>query len=103
MSARSRARSVGDAFNEATAVATPFGDVAIESVQVDDESVIVSVGNPEGGDATFVVVNPPTLVPDVFGDIIVNGQAYRHDPVAALAYVIASNGGARKGKGRARG
>lgn len=58
-------------------------------------------GSTEGGDPNFRIVNPPTLVPDPLGDIVVNGATFREDPISAIAHVIAQNGGAsgrRKGR-----
>jgi len=58
-------------------------------------------GDVEGGDPHFRIFNPPQLVEDPHGDVVHAGRRFRHDPVAALAEVVASNGGARR-KGRRR-
>lgn len=61
-----------------------------------------NVAGPAGGDPAFRVVNPPALVPDPAGEVEISGVRYRNDPLAALAEVIAGNGGAsttvRKGR-----
>lgn len=59
------------------------------------EWVEVTVADPQCGDPSFRVFNPPALVPDPNGDVERNGQRYRHDPLAALARVIGQAGGAR--------
>lgn len=53
-------------------------------------------GETDSGETHFRVFNPPTLARDPAGDVEICGIRYRHDPVAALAEVIAHNGGARK-------
>ncbi len=61
----------------------------------------VSVGgDPEGGDPHFIVVNPPTLIQDPQGEHVAHGERWRVDPLAALAEVVASNGGAQSQKRR---
>jgi hypothetical protein len=51
----------------------------------------------------YRIVNPPTLVEDPAGDVIGgDGRRYRHDPLAAVAEVIGSLGGARGRKGMRR-
>lgn len=51
---------------------------------------------PEGTEAHYRVVNPPTLVRDGAGDIDVGGRAHREDPLGAVAHAIST---VRKGKG----
>jgi hypothetical protein len=74
--------------------------VAFTSIRAAEEDghewVEVTVADPQCGDPTFRVFNPPALVPDPSGDVERNGRRYRHDPLCALAQVIASNGGARE-------
>lgn len=57
-------------------------------------------GEPEGGQAHFRVVNPPTLVQDPEGTRVVRGVRFRVDPLAALAEAVADNGGAQARKRR---
>lgn len=47
----------------------------------------------------FRVHNPPLLAQDARGGVVVNGQRYRHDPVAALAELVLSY---RTGRGKKR-
>jgi hypothetical protein len=42
------------------------------------------------GDPHFRIFNPPTLVADPTGDIELNGQRFREDPLAALGQVVAN-------------
>jgi hypothetical protein len=85
----------------AGAYPTPDGEVVIERVEIRGDTVDVFLaGATEGGDPHFRIVNPPLLVPDPLGDILTVDGPHRRDPVAAIAYVIASLGGATKPKGR---
>lgn len=59
------------------------------------EWVEVTVADPQCGDPAFRVFNPPALVPDPTGEIERDGVRYRHDPLAALARIVAQAGGAR--------
>lgn len=97
--ARSRMRAVRRAYEGPVTVSTPAGDVAIESLTAIEDGarsrVEVTVSSPEGGDPNFVIVNPPTLVPDRNGAHVIHGKRYRDDPVAAVAHAIASHGGAQ--------
>jgi hypothetical protein len=110
-----RARAVSRAFaaaglkdGEALAVKTPDGrEVHIENVTATisggrSEIAVHLAGMPIGGDPSFVIVNPPTLVPDPTGDVLIRGQRFREDPLGALAMVLADNGGAAQ-KARRRG
>lgn len=98
--ARARVRAVRQAYNGPETVGTAAGDVAIEALTAVDDGprsrVEVRVSHAEGGDPEFVIVNPPTLVPDPAGDVIVRGMRFREDPLAAVAHVIAMNGGAEQ-------
>ena len=91
-----RAAKLGE--GETLAVSTPDGhEVHFANVTVTDEGDSVDVhldGVPRGGDPSFRVVNPPTLVPDPAGDHIVRGERFRFDPMTALAVVVAQAGGA---------
>ena len=53
-------------------------------------------GAVEGDDPHFRVVNPPRFVPDVNGDVIINGRPFREDPLGALAEIAARHGGVAK-------
>lgn len=81
---------------------TRYGSVSISSLehQVDDNGVsCVSVRLAEpgsSGDPHYRVFNPPQLVEDVRGDVVMNGRRYRVDPLHALAEVVALHGGAVK-------
>lgn len=73
------------------------GGVAFTSIaDAGDGSVTVTVADPACGDPCFRVYNPPALVPDPAGTIDRGGVMYRSDPLAALAHVVASNGGKRR-------
>jgi hypothetical protein len=96
-----RAQDVGAAFKgKRTTVATTAGDVTIAglSVGTDDTCgwVDVQVDDGQSGESHFRVVNPPRYVEDPAGDIEINGKRFRDDPLAALAFTIAQNGGARR-------
>lgn len=108
---RQRAQAVKAALDERGpgrfTVHTPAGVVAIERVEViaskDGADVVeVHAGDPESGDPHFRVVNPPRYVPDPDGDIEINGQRFRDDPIAALAHVVALHGGRLKDPRRGR-
>ena len=45
-------------------------------------------GAPQNGDGDLIVVNPPTLVRDHGGNIILDGVRHREDPLGALALVV---------------
>lgn len=80
---------------------TSYGEVRIRSAVVDGNTVEVFLEDgSEGGDPHFRIVNPPLLVEDPNGDVLNAAGRFRLDPVAALAYVIGSLGGAVKRKGR---
>jgi hypothetical protein len=87
-------------------VRTSHGEVVLERVQyrTDPDSgvayVDVTVAGPAGGDPHFRVVNPPLLVQDPEGEHVAHGVRWREDPLAALAEVIGSNGGAQAQKRR---
>lgn len=102
---QARGRPLAD--GERLAVPTRRGEVHFAQIDPHEEGgrswVEVRLDGPTaGGDPHFKIVNPPTLVPDPLGEIEVNGARYRHDPIAALAEVIASLGGARTERGRRR-
>lgn len=85
---------------------TPSGEVVLESLElVDSDGLryleVWAGGQTEGGDPHFRVVNPPLLVPDPDGDVVVRGEHFREDPLAALAEVIGANGGALARRRRA--
>jgi len=80
-------------------VPTSYGDVRIEKVtrQEDPWGVTWIEVWLEGGSAPephWRIFNPPTLVRDPAGDVVIAGQRYRKDPLAAVAETIAANGGA---------
>lgn len=100
-----RAATLAEALAErnggAGAHPTPYGEVRIASAVVTDDTVEVWLeGDTTGGEPHFRIVNPPLLVEDAAGDVLLAHGRFRHDPVAALAYVIGSLGGAVKRKGR---
>lgn len=85
----------------AGAHATPNGEVRIRSAVVTGDTVEVWLeGETIGGEPHFRIVNPPLLVEDANGDVLLGQGRFRLDPVAALAYVIGSLGGGIKRKGR---
>lgn len=105
-----RVRAVEEAHDGSpVTVATPAGDVHIDSLTVHEDGPrsyveVTLAGATEGGDPSFRIVNPPTLVPDPLGDREVNGVRFREDPIAAIAFVIAETGGAAvKAKSRRSG
>lgn len=85
----------------AGAYPTPYGEVRISRVEFSGDTVDVFLeGATEGGDPHFRIVNPPLLIEDPNGDRLTADGPHRFDPIAALAYVIGSLGGAVKQKGR---
>jgi hypothetical protein len=113
-SAENRVRSIKRAHRaakladgEVLAVTTPDGkEVHIAGLTVVEDGTrsyvdVTLDGVPEGGDPSFRIVNPPTLVPDPTGDVVVRGMRFRNDPVGAIAMVLANNGGAAQ-KARTR-
>lgn len=87
------------------AVPTPQGEVHICEVtrQQDGPAAWVEVklhGETQGGDPVFRIFNPPMLAEDPAGPIEINGRRYREDPIAAVAQVVGSLGGATINKGR---
>lgn len=76
-------------------VALPTGQVLeferVESAPGYPEGTAVRVrprGAPHNGDGDVIVVNPPTLVPDPRGSIVVRGVRHREDPLAALGMAL---------------
>lgn len=109
--ARLRATAVRNAIRDSTArdaggvvtVTTAAGHtVRIQRVELSPESAdtawvdVYLEGQTEDGEAHFRVINPPTLVEDRGGEIIVNGVRHREDPLLALAEVLAGHGGAAR-------
>lgn len=107
--AQLRATAVRDAVRDSTArdnndvvtATTAAGrTVRIQRVELSPESAetawvdVYLEGQTETGEAHFRVINPPTLVEDRGGEIIVNGVRHREDPLLALAEVLAGHGGA---------
>lgn len=77
---------------------TPSGTVVLNDVRVvssptGGDVVEIHADSPENGDPEFRVINPPRFVPDPAGDVIIGGQPFREDPLAALAHVVAQHGG----------
>lgn len=74
-----------------------IGGVAFTSIRAEsadgEQWVEATVSDPACGDPTFRVFNPPALVADPDGDVERGGVRYRSDPLAALAEVVAANGG----------
>lgn len=91
-----------DAEGVVTVTTAPGRTVRIQRVELSStsaETAYVDVyleGAAQGDEPDFRVINPPTLVADRSGSIIVNGVAYREDPLQALAEVITSYGGAAR-------
>lgn len=90
------------------AVDTKHGRVDIEAITGGEDKNGASwvdvhlAGTPDGGDPHFRIFNPPTLASDPAGTVLVDGRSYREDPVAAIAEVIAANGGVSRQKERPR-
>lgn len=88
------------------AVRTRRGDVMISKIVPGEDAVstwvdVTVAGETRGGDPNFRIVNPPTLVRDPQGDVILQSGTFREDPIAAIAEVIATHGGAQSSrKGR---
>ncbi|HEY3689651.1 MAG TPA: hypothetical protein VGL46_05035 [Pseudonocardiaceae bacterium] len=85
-------------------------DVVISRIdygEADDVSYvdIYADGATVGGDPHFRIINPPMLVEDPAGDIVVTSKrrdgrmvtrTFREDPLAAIAEAIAGQGGAQR-------
>lgn len=87
------------------AARTPEGEVRICRVTSHQEGdahwVEVHLhGETTGGDPHFRIFNPPILAADPLGPVEINGQRFREDPLAAVAQVVASLGGATAQKTR---
>ncbi len=75
--------------------------------ETDDVSYVdvYADGATVGGDPHFRIINPPMLVEDPTGDIVVTGKSpngkpmtrtFREDPLGAIAEAIAGQGGAQR-------
>jgi hypothetical protein len=53
--------------------------------------LITSDNNPVGD--PLVIVNPPTIVPDPSGDIVIGEMTFREDPMDAITRVVRDYGG----------
>lgn len=104
-----RADAVGQAYADTgpedggiLAIPTPDGrEVHIEDLTVDGSAVRIRLaGTPDGGDSNFCIINPPTLIPDPNGDVIVGTERFREDPLGALAIILAATGGAAERRRR---
>jgi hypothetical protein len=87
------------------AASTRDGEVHICQVTTGTEEGVSWVdvrlhGDTVGGDPHFRIFNPPMLAADPAGPIEINGVRYREDPMAAVAQVIAAQGGATASRGR---
>ncbi len=111
MSQRHRCSQVAEAIEQSKAqsghqvirVSTAMGDVVIRTATVEVDAVGVSwvdvrVDHPSGGDPHYRIFNPPLLVEDPAGDVLVAGRRFRRDPVAAIAETIARHGGSSSGR-----
>lgn len=106
--ARGRARAIRDAAEQ-----RPPGEVYAYRCRNGAEVHLARITYHEDGDAAWVeawaagaavgtdphfrIYNPPTLVPDPAGPVTRDGRRFRNDPLAAVAEVVASLGGARSG------
>jgi len=101
--AAQRAARVVDAWAEIegnrspVTISTSAGPVVIHRLELapDGRTVEVYVGEPQGGDPHFRIVNPPTLVRGERGALV-------EDPLAAVAQAIGDQGGAQRRTGRKR-
>jgi hypothetical protein len=111
--ARTRQKAVINAFTNAQKnlakdeilnVSTRSGSVQIFNIVTGEDAEGVTwvdiylAGEVEGGDSHFRIFNPPTLVADNNGDVLVGKRRFRVDPVVAIAEVIAANGGRRRSR-----
>lgn len=97
MEASERAQRAADALSDVTEV----GGVTVSSVELDAENnavkFVAQVDALNFSD-TFVVVNPPILVEDPDGDVMVRGKAHREDPAAAIAQAVVQYASGRTGR-----
>lgn len=89
---------------------TSRGDVSIASVTFGDTDDVTYVdvlttGVTENDDPHFRIINPPSMVDDPGGDVVVTKtmpdgrvvtRRFREDPLTAIAEAVASQGGARR-------
>lgn len=105
--AKDRCRATKDALAARMPAGAPLqvqtrnGDVAftsVEETEVDGVTCLeIRLAEPVvGNDPHFRIFNPPTLVEDPTGDVQSGARRYRVDPVAAVAELIASAGGAMR-------
>lgn len=102
---KQRSDVVRDAIGERSGPSTHRtrrGDVELGELvfvaATDTEPAVVEVRpvGDDSGEVAYRIVNPPVHVTDIEGDIDMNGQYYRQDPVAAIAEVIAQFTGPRR-------
>lgn len=86
------------------AVMSRFGEVQFSSIKQktdasgNDYIEVYINGQSENDDPHFRVWNPPTLVQDLAGDIVIGNHRYRTDPLGALAETLALRGGRSKNR-----
>jgi len=85
-----------------------IGEIRHRPAEGDKEldSVEVWVGGPAAGPPAWRLINPPTLVPDPTGEVVLADEGpdgrttirrYREDPLGAVAEFIATNQGRSEG------
>lgn len=88
-------------------VNTRFGEVQFASIVTKtdtaglDYAEVYTAGSTVNNDPHWRIWNPPLLVEDPFGDIVIDGKTFREDPIQAIAEAIARHGGRRKTGGTA--
>lgn len=100
---RDRAKAVANAVaglpDEPIFRMTKHGEVRMDSVEhkVDPAGIdYIEVRAPGAPDPHFRIYAPPLLAEDPHGDVDLDGKKYRHDPILALAQVLARHGAAKK-------
>lgn len=90
------------ASKDALVLRTRGGEVVVSAIKVGELNGVPVVevwlnGATESGETHFRIINPPTLVRDPSGPIKrEDGRTFREDPLAALAEIVAGNGGRRR-------
>jgi hypothetical protein len=78
---------------------TRFGEVAIDRIEhvTDAEGVdLVEIYAEGATESHFRIYNPPLMTEEPTSDVRARGRRLKHDPIGAIAEVIARHGAAKK-------
>lgn len=99
--ANQRAAAVGAALTAAVTKAGSGGlhvsnagrSAVIYGVAVSGPAVTVYLDEAHSDSAALVVVNPPTLVRDAAGSVVIPSGKHREDPLQAIIHAVCEHGG----------